>query len=49
MIRAAAAELTTINLEDSLRVALLVCENEPENAERAALRCWEGGASSGAT
>ncbi len=30
-----------MNLEDSLRVALLVCELEPQNAERAALR-WLG-------
>ncbi len=41
IIRAAAAELPAVNLEDSLRVALLVCEHEPENAERAALR-WLG-------
>ena len=41
LIRAAAAELPAVNLENSLRVALLVCEHEPENAERAALR-WLG-------
>ena len=41
IIRAAAAELPKINLEDALRVALLVCRHEPENAERAALR-WLG-------
>jgi hypothetical protein len=41
IIRGAAAELATINLEDALRVALLVCEHEPERAERAVLR-WLG-------
>ena len=41
IIRAAAAELPAINLEDALRVALLVCDHEPENAERPALR-WLG-------
>lgn len=41
LTRAAAAELSAVNLEDSLRIALLVCEREPENAERAALR-WLG-------
>jgi hypothetical protein len=41
LIRGAAAELSTINLEDSLQIALLVCEQEHEHAERASLR-WLG-------
>ena len=38
LIRAAAAELPTVNLQDALDVCLIVAEEEPELFERAALR-----------
>ncbi len=41
MIRAAAAELPAVNLEDALSICLLVAEREPRHFERAALR-WLG-------
>jgi hypothetical protein len=41
IIRAAAAELPAINLEDALAVCLVVADREPERFERAALR-WLG-------
>ena len=41
LVKATAAQLPAINLEDALEVALLVIEHEPHNAERAAVR-WLG-------
>ena len=41
LIRAAAAELPTVNLDDALRICVLVAEQEPERFERAAVR-WHG-------
>jgi hypothetical protein len=41
LVRAAAAELPTIRLDDALRVCLLIRERDPEQYERAALR-WVG-------
>jgi hypothetical protein len=41
LVKAAAAQLPAVNLEDALSVALLVIEHEPHNAERAAVR-WLG-------
>ena len=41
VIRAAAAELPAINLEDALSVCLLLAQQEPRHFERAALR-WIG-------
>ena len=41
LVKATAAELPAVNLEDALSVALLVIEHEPHNAERAAVR-WLG-------
>jgi len=38
VIRAAAAELPAINLEDALSICLLLAKQEPRNFERAALR-----------
>ncbi len=38
VIRAAAAELPAINLEDALSICLLLGEQEPQRFERAALR-----------
>ncbi len=38
LIRAAAAELPTISLQDALDICLVVAEQEPELFERAALR-----------
>ena len=40
-MRAAAAELPTIRLDDALRVCLLIRDRDPERYERAALR-WVG-------
>ena len=40
-VRAPAAQLPAVNLEDALEVALLLAAEEPHNAERAALR-WLG-------
>jgi hypothetical protein len=36
LVKATAAQLPAINLEDALAIALLVIEHEPRNAERAA-------------
>lgn len=41
LVKATAAQLPAVNLEDALEVALLVMECEPHNAERAAVR-WLG-------
>jgi hypothetical protein len=41
MVRAAAAELPTIRLDDALRVCLLIRDHDPDKYERAALR-WVG-------
>lgn len=41
LVRAAAAELPTVRLEDALRVRLLIRDHDPEHYERAALR-WVG-------
>ena len=41
LVKAAAAQLPAVNLEDALSIALLVLEREPQNAERAAVR-WIG-------
>jgi hypothetical protein len=41
LVRAAAAELPTIRLDDALRVCLLIRERDPEQYERAAIR-WVG-------
>ena len=41
VVRAAAAELPTIRLDDALRVCLLIRERDPNQYERAALR-WVG-------
>ncbi|HLW96668.1 MAG TPA: hypothetical protein VKS25_14930 [Solirubrobacteraceae bacterium] len=38
LVRAAAAELATIRLDDALRVCLLIRDNDPQRYERAALR-----------
>jgi len=38
LVRAAAAELPTIRLDDALRVCLLIRDRDPERYERAALR-----------
>jgi len=38
LIRAAAAELPTVNLQDALDICIVVAEKEPELFERAALR-----------
>jgi hypothetical protein len=40
-VRAEAANLPAISLDDALRIALLVADHEPERAQRAALR-WLG-------
>lgn len=39
--RAEIGDLPGVNLADALDLALLICEHEPENAERAAVR-WIG-------
>jgi hypothetical protein len=41
LVKATAAQLPRLNLDDALSIALLVIEHEPANAERAALR-WLG-------
>ena len=41
LVKATAAELPAVNLDDALSIALLVIEHEPHNAERAAVR-WIG-------
>jgi hypothetical protein len=41
LVKATAAQLPAINLEDALAIVLLVIEHEPHNAERAAVR-WLG-------
>ena len=41
LVKATAAQLPRLNLEDALAIALLVIEHEPHNAERAAVR-WIG-------
>jgi len=41
LVRAAAAELPTVRLDDALRVCLLIRDHDPEHYERAALR-WVG-------
>ncbi len=41
VIRAAAAELPAINLEEALSICLLLAQQEPRNFERGALR-WIG-------
>ncbi len=41
LVKATAAQLPAVNLEDALAIALLVIEHEPHNAERAAVR-WLG-------
>jgi hypothetical protein len=41
LVKATAAHLPKLNLEDALSIALLVSEHEPHNAERAALQ-WLG-------
>ena len=41
MIRAAATELPAVNLEDALRVCVVVADQRPDLFERAALR-WLG-------
>jgi hypothetical protein len=41
LVKATAAQLPAVNLDDALSIALLVIEHEPHNAERAALR-WLG-------
>jgi 2-oxo-4-hydroxy-4-carboxy--5-ureidoimidazoline (OHCU) decarboxylase len=41
LVKATAAQLPAVNLEDALSIALLVIEHEPHNAERAAVR-WLG-------
>ena len=38
-VRSELADLPPLTLEDALSVALLICDHEPENAERAAVRC----------
>ena len=40
-MRAEVSSLPAVNLEDALRIALLVCDHEPERGERAAVR-WLG-------
>jgi len=40
-VRSELADLPPLTLEDALSVALLICDREPENAERAAVR-WLG-------
>jgi hypothetical protein len=37
-VRSELADLPPLTLEDALSVALLICDREPENAERAAVR-----------
>ena len=37
-VRSELADLPPLTLEDALSVAVLICEHEPENAERAAVR-----------
>jgi len=37
-VRSTLVELPPLALEDALSVALLICDREPENAERAAVR-----------
>jgi len=37
-VRSALVSLPPLTLEDALGVALLICDREPENAERAAVR-----------
>ncbi len=37
-VRSELAGLPPLTLEDALSVALLICDHEPENAERAAVR-----------
>jgi ribosomal 50S subunit-associated protein YjgA (DUF615 family) len=41
LVKATAAQLPRLNLQDALAIALLVIEHEPHNAERAAVR-WIG-------
>jgi hypothetical protein len=41
LVKATAAQLPRLNLEDALAIALLVIDREPHNAERAAVR-WLG-------
>jgi ribosomal 50S subunit-associated protein YjgA (DUF615 family) len=41
LVKATAAQLPRLNLEDALAIALLIIEHEPQNAERAAVR-WIG-------
>jgi hypothetical protein len=41
LVKATAAQLPKLNLDDALSIALLVIEREPHNAERGALR-WLG-------
>ncbi|CAA9489836.1 MAG: hypothetical protein AVDCRST_MAG45-682 [uncultured Solirubrobacterales bacterium] len=40
-VRAEVSRLPAVSLEDALRIALLVCDCEPERGERAAVR-WLG-------
>src|SRR5918998_1553738 len=40
-VRSTITQLPPLTLEDALSVALLICDREPENAERAAVR-WLG-------
>ncbi len=37
-VRSTLVDLPPLTLEDALSVALLICDREPENAERAAVR-----------
>ncbi|MEJ7656895.1 MAG: hypothetical protein WKF33_07685 [Thermoleophilaceae bacterium] len=37
-VRSELADLPPLTLEDALSVALLICDREPDNAERAAVR-----------
>jgi hypothetical protein len=41
LVRAAAAELPTVNLEDALRICLLLRDADPSQYERAVIR-WLG-------
>lgn len=38
IVRSTITQLPPLTLEDALSVALLICDREPENAERAAVR-----------
>ena len=38
IVRSTVTQLPPLTLEDALSVALLICDREPENAERAAVR-----------